>query len=110
MSGIADSPTSVSCGAFQPLRFNEYLARVNQGERIERAAGRRTPTVAAEEECPRTCPPPPTRDEFRPRLADVSPVDATDAHAGSGHRPLQRAEPIAIEQLLPTGSIIDVTV
>ena len=105
MSGIADSTILVPCGAFQPLRFNEHLARVNQGERVERAAGRRISTAAAGEECRRSCPAPPARDEFRPRLADVSPTP--DA---GGQAPPQQAVQITIQKLLPIGSIIDVTV
>jgi len=105
MSGIADSPIHVPCGAFQPLRFNEHLARVNQGARVERAAGRGISTAAAGEECRPSSPAPPARDEYRPRLADVSPVPDAGSHALPQH-----AVQITIQQLLPIGSIIDVTV
>lgn len=105
MSGIADSPIHVLCGAFQPLRFAERLAHENEGERVERAAGRRNAMVAAGEECPRSCPAPAARDEFVPRLADVSPITQD-----GGQAPAREAVEITIQQLLPIGSIIDVTV
>ncbi|MEO1278883.1 MAG: hypothetical protein AAFV77_08005 [Planctomycetota bacterium] len=105
MSGIADSPIHVPCGAFQSLRFAERLARENEGERVERAAGRRESMVAAGEECCRSCPAPAARDEFTPRLADVSPVPED-----GGTAPPREAVQITIQQLLPIGSIIDVTV
>ena len=50
MSGIADSPATHNHGAFEPLRFAEYIERVNRGEQIQKAAGRREPKAAGGED------------------------------------------------------------
>ena len=109
MSGLADSPIPASCGAFETLRFAEYLSRVNQGERVERAAGRRTEatarTAAHGEACRHGCQVRADLDGLAPSLAEVSPTDATTPAA-----PPRESAVITIQQLLPIGSIIDVTV
>ncbi|MEQ8845242.1 MAG: hypothetical protein RIB58_10350 [Phycisphaerales bacterium] len=105
MSVVGSSPSHASCGAFEPLRFAEYLARVNKGEQIERAAGRRSMEAGAGEESRRPCVVPAARAGHAPRLAEVSP---TDGSAQPG--PVRDVPQVTIQQLLPIGSIIDVTI
>ena len=108
MSGIADSPNFAHLGPhvpFGPLRFSERLARENEGERAERAASDRVALVPADDRCSRACRVAAIRDEFAPRLAEVSPVPQD-----GGTKPPREAPQITIQQLLPIGSIIDVTV
>ena len=105
MSGIVDSPASAPCGAFAPLRFVQYLERTNRGERIQRAAGQREAMAAGGEECRRSCAARAARHVGTPRLADVSPVPEP-----AGYAPVRTQPVVTIQQLLPIGSIIDVTV
>lgn len=105
MSGIADSPATYNHGAFEPLRFAEYIERVNRGEQIQKAAGRRDAMAAGGEDCRCSRPAPAARDAHAPRLAEVLPVASP-----SGHAPIREAHQVTIQQLLPIGSIIDVTV
>lgn len=105
MSGIADSPAFAPCGAFEPLLFASYLERVNRGEQIQRAAGRRVAKAAGGEECRQSRPAPAARYMGTPRLSDVSPVSNP-----SGYTPVRTQAVVTIQQLLPIGSIIDVTV
>lgn len=104
MSGIPDSPAGLHVGAHQPLRFGEYLARINRGEQIQRAAERRGTVAAGGEECRRWCHAPAAPQAGTPRLAEVSPVASPAGFAPPPNPGL------VIQQLLPTGSIIDVTV
>jgi hypothetical protein len=104
MSGIADSPAGLHCGAYEPLRFGEFLARINRGERIQRAAERRSAAAAGGEECRRTCHAPAAPEARAPRLAEVSPVALRATYPPPG------SPGLVVQQLLPTGSIIDVTV
>lgn len=104
MSGVPDIPAGLHYEAHQPLRFGEYLQRINRGEQIQRAAERRSATAAGGEECRHTCHAPAARQAGTPRLAEVSPVPVPYAP------PIRLTPPATIQQLLPTGSIIDVTV
>ena len=104
MSGVADIPAGLHYEAHQPLRFGEYLRRINRGEQIERAAERRSAPAAGGEDCRRRCHAPAARQVDVPRLADVSPVPDREA------APVRFTPQASIQQLLPTGSIIDVTV
>lgn len=108
MSGVADIPAGLcySTGheAHQPIRFGEYLRRINRGEQIERAAERRSAPAAGGEDCRRRCHAPAAPRAGTPRLAEVSPVPARET------QPVRFTPLATIQQLLPTGSIIDVMV
>lgn len=103
MSGITAISGGLSHEALQPLRFGEYLRRINRGEQIERAAERRSRLATGGEECRRPCHAPAAQQDV-PRLAEVSPVPVPHA------LPIRITPQATIQQLLPTGSIIDVTV
>ncbi|MFI4881466.1 MAG: hypothetical protein ACIAQU_02650 [Phycisphaerales bacterium JB064] len=105
MSGVADIPAHAPCGPFQRLCFAEHIERVNRGEQIQRAAGRRVAMAAGGEECRQSRPAPAARYDDTPRLAEVSPVAQP-----AGYAPVRQQAVITIQQLLPIGSIIDVTV
>jgi hypothetical protein len=102
MSGFADIPAKTCYEAHQPLRFGEYLERINRGERIQRAAERRSAPAAGGEACRRRCHAPAAQRAGTPRLAEVSPVPAREM------LPVRFTPHATIQQLLPTGSIIDV--
>lgn len=99
MSGVADSPIG-----HQPLRFGEYLERINRGEQVQRAAERRNAAAADGGECRQTRHAPAARQADAPRLAEVNP-----APTPYPPMPSQRAT-VTIQQLLPIGSIIDMTI
>ncbi len=103
MSGVADIPAS-HCHWGQPLRFGEYLQRINRGEQIQRAAERRSALAAGGEGCRRRGHAPAARQVDVPRLAEVSPVPLRET------LPVRFTSQATVQQLLPTGSIIDVTV
>ena len=103
MSGIADNSNGLRCEAWRPLRFSEFIARANRAEQIERAAG--PGQAAAEGEgCRHRCHAPAARRADTPRLGEVRPVPAPYA------MPARVTPQITIQQLLPIGSIIDVTI
>lgn len=108
VSGIADSPIGLSHEAHQPLRFSEHLKRVNcaheRDTQFERAAGRRSDQAAGGEDCRRRCHAPAAPQAGTPKLADVSPVPLPY------ELPVRETPQITIQQLLPIGSIIDVTI
>jgi|GEM_PF-6088669 len=104
MSSVADIPAGLYLEAHQPLRFGEYLRRINRGEQVERAAERRSATAAGGEECRRRCHAPAARKVDVPRLAEIGQVPVSVAP------PIRFTSQATIQQLLPTGSIIDVTV
>lgn len=103
MSGIAHSPAPHHIGAFEPLRFAEFIERINRNEGNQRAAGRPDATAAGGEDCRCSRPAPAARISSAPRLGEVSPVARP-----SGIAPVRVAFVVTVQQLLPIGSIIDV--
>lgn len=102
MSCPAHSPIGPCHGGHEPIRFGEYLSRVNRAEQIERAAGRRA-VLAAAGETSRQRPDAPAA-QRAPRLGEVLPVE------GPYTAPVRETPRVTIQQLLPIGSIIDVTI
>ena len=105
MSGFVDSPAFAPCGAFEPLSFARYLERTNRTEHPRPAAESREAMATDGEASRQRCVSAAVRDAGVPRLADVSPVSDPQ-----GYTPVRTDPVISIQQLLPTGSIIDVTV
>ncbi|MFI4917297.1 MAG: hypothetical protein ACIAS6_12425 [Phycisphaerales bacterium JB060] len=102
MACPANSPIGPCHGVHEPIRFGEYLSRVNRAQEIERAAGRRAALMAAGETS-RQRPDVPAA-QRAPRLGEVRPVQ------GPYNSPIRETPRVTIQQLLPMGSIIDVTI
>lgn len=104
VSGITASPIGLHHEAYQPLRFSEYLENRNRAQAIERAAGKRSVEAAGGEACRQRCHAPAAPQAGTPKLADVSPVPLPY------EMPVRETPQVTIQQLLPIGSIIDVTI
>lgn len=104
VSGVVHSTSGFDAAASQPLRFGEFLARINRAEQIERAAGRRSVVATEGEGCRHGCSAPAASQADRPTLGEVRPIPA------AYDLPIRATPQITIQQLLPIGSIIDVTI
>lgn len=104
VSGIATSSIGLHYEAHQPLRFSEYLENRNRAQEVERAAGKRSVEAAGGEACRQRCHAPAAPQAGTPTLAGVSPVPLPY------ELPVRETPQVTIQQLLPIGSIIDVTI